>query len=162
MHMKTFSLTGDSALSPSLLRAGLLDPATWRGQDATVESAGEDSLAVSFPLAVDSVPEGMSRFLPDRASLRMEIRADAEAPAGSPQTAHLTVTVPGAPVEVRVAFTADPATGDEPSGSSGSTIAAHAQIESSVPLFGPMIESALEPIVRSQMREKFDQLADLR
>lgn len=162
--MKTFSLTGASALSPSLLRAGLLDPSTWRGQDATIESVGEDSLTTSFPLSADSVPDSLSRFVPDRASMRMEVQADAEAPAGSPQTAHLTVTVQGAPVTVRVAFTAQPtaAAAGSASEGSGSTVTAHAELESSVPLFGPMIESALEPIVRSQLREQFDQLVDLR
>lgn len=194
--MKTFSLTGASAQSPARLRAGLLDPTTWRSQGATLESEGGDALTASFPLPADSVPDALSRFVPDRASLRMEVRADAEAPTGTPQTAHLTVTVPGAPVVVRVAFTAHPTApasqpaasdthdgsessggpfADPPSGSlggpfagppategAGSTVTAHAELESSVPLFGPMVESALEPVVRSQLREKFDQLVDLR
>ena len=210
--MKTFSLTGASALSPARLRAGLLDPRTWRSQGATLESEGGDALTASFPLPADSVPEALSRFVPDRASLRMEVRADAEAPAGTPQTAHLAVTVPGAPVMVRVVFTAhptapasQPTTTDDHDGAgspgaggqtagpsagspgaggasagpsagspggpsagpsdaegAGSTVTAHAELESSVPLFGPMVESALEPVVRSQLREKFDQLVDLR
>lgn len=180
--MKTFTLTGATALSPTVLRAGLLDPSTWRGQDATVEPQGDRGLTVAFPLTADAVPEAMTRFIPPQASLRMDVQADAEAPAGSPQTAHLTVTVPGAPVEVRVAFTAaptapadgaarstdgaarsteDPEDSDAAEGA-GSTVTIHAEIESSVPIFGPMVESAIEPIVRAQMREKFDKLVDLR
>src|SRR5699024_9476232 len=115
-------------------------------------------------LPADSVPDALSRFVPDRACLRMEVHADAEAPAGTPQTAHLAVTVPGAPVVVRVTLTARPLTAEGPAAAegAGSTVSARAQLESSVPLFGPMVESALEPVVRSQLREKLDQLVDLR
>ncbi|HLS32482.1 MAG TPA: DUF2505 family protein [Brevibacterium sp.] len=153
--MKTFTLTGASPLSPARLRAGLLDPATWHRQDGAVESAADDALTASFPLGERSVPDSLSRFVPDDAVLRITVRAAAEAAAGSPQTARLTVTVPGAPVTVRVELTARPA-------DTGSTVGAAAELESSVPLFGPMVESALEPVVRSQLREKLDQLADLR
>lgn len=153
--MKTFTLTGASPLSPARLRAGLLDPATWRRQDGVVESTGDDGLTATFPLGAHSVPDSLSRFVPADAVLRMEVRTAAEAPAGSPQTARLTVTVPGAPVTVRVELTARPA-------DAGSTLTASSELESSVPLFGPMVESALEPVVRAQLREKFDQLADLR
>lgn len=172
--MKSFTLTGASALSPARLRTGLLDPTTWRGRDGVIESTADDALTVSFPLGAQSIPDSLSRFVPADAVLRMEVRTAAEAPAGSPQTARLTVTVPGAPVMVRVELTAhptapaaaaDPAPGADPADAAegaGSTLSARTEVESSVPLFGPMVESALEPVVRSQLTEKFDQLADLR
>lgn len=182
--MKSFTLTGASALSPARLRTGLLDPTTWRGQDGVIESTADDALTVSFPLGAQSIPDSLSRFVPADAVLRMEVHTAAEAPAGSPQSAHLTVTVPGAPVMVRVELTAHPtapaadptAAAAEPTDSAdvaepastraaegaGSTLSARTEVESSVPLFGPMVESALEPVVRSQLSEKFDQLADLR
>ena len=78
----------------------------------------------------------------------------AEAPAGQPQSARLTLTVPGAPVTVTVDLTARPA--DE-----ATLVTADAQIESTVPLMGPLVESAVEPVVRAQLREKLDQLVDL-
>ena len=40
-------------------------------------------------------------------------------------------------------------------------VTADAQIESTVPLMGPLVESAVEPVVRAQLREKLDQLVDL-
>lgn len=177
--MKSFTLTGASPLSPARLRAGLLDPTMWRRRDGVIESTTDDALTVSFPLGAHSVPDSLSRFVPADAVLRMEVRTAAEAPAGSPQTAHLLMTVPGAPVMVRTELTAHPtapaapaAPGDqtdraeppqaEVADGAGSTLSAHTEVESSVPLLGPMIESALEPVVRSQLSEKFDQLADLR
>ena len=152
--MKTFSLTGTSALPPTRLRAGLLDPDTWRGQDAEPTVAADGSLAVEFPLPAESVPESLARFAPRSGSLRMRVDPAAEAPAGQPQSARLTLTVPGAPVTVTVDLTARPA--DE-----ATIVTADAQIESTVPLMGPLVESAVEPIVRTQLREKLDQLVDL-
>ncbi|SMY12367.1 DUF2505 family protein [Brevibacterium jeotgali] len=163
--MKSFTLTGASALSPARLRTGLLDPTTWRGQDGVIESTADDALTVSFPLGTQSVPDSLSRFVPADAVLRMEVHTAAEAPVGSPQTAGLRVTVPGAPVMVRVELIAHPtAPAADPADAAegvGSTLRAHTEIESSVPLFGPVVESALEPVVRSQLTEKFDELADL-
>lgn len=170
--MKSFTLTGASSLSPARLRAGLLDATMWRGQDAAVESESEDALTVTFPLGARSVPDSLARFVPADAVLRMEVRTAAEAPAGSPQTARILAGVPGAPVAVRVELTAHPtapAAAADPAQSAsdgvegaGSTLSAHTEVESSVPLFGPMVESALEPVIRSQLSEKLDQLADLR
>ena len=79
--MKTFSLTGASALPPPRLRAGLLDPDTWRGQDAEPTVAADGSLAVEFPLPAESVPESLARFTPRSGSLRMRVDPAAEAPA---------------------------------------------------------------------------------
>ena len=84
----------------------------------------------------------------------MRVDPAAEAAAGSPQQARLTVTVPGAPVAVSVDLAAEE-DGD------GARVTADAEVSSSVPLLGPMVESAVEPVVRAQLREKLDQLVDL-
>lgn len=160
--MRRFSLSGPSALPPSRLRAALADPSTWRHRDAAVTEE-YDRLIVALPLPADAVPASLARFVPAGASLRVQVDPAAEAPAGSPQTARLRVTVPGAPVEVRVDLSAVPADGGTRTGASrGSEVTAEAELESTVPFLGPMVESALEPVVRDRLREQLDQLIDLR
>ncbi|WP_019159201.1 DUF2505 family protein [Brevibacterium senegalense] len=152
--MRTFTLTGRSALPPTRLRAGLTDPDMWRGQGREVTRGDDGSLTVDTPLAADSVPPSLARYVPESAALRMRVAPAAEAPAGSPQRARLTVTVPGAPVAVTVDLSAA-------ADGHGALVTAEAEVSSSVPLLGPMVESAVEPVVRAQLREKLDQLVDL-
>jgi len=60
----------------------------------------------------------------------------------------------GAPVDVDIAIALREVSG-------GTDIHAITRIVSSVPLFGSMVESALEPYVESLLSERLDQLVDL-
>ncbi|WP_029089656.1 DUF2505 domain-containing protein [Brevibacterium album] len=152
--MKEFSLTVDSPRTPAAVRSALLSPQSWEARGALSAEADAGGLTAVLPLRADQLPEAARRFAAGDASLRVRIDGDAEAAPAAPL--NLMLTVPGAPVEVRVALTVRPGAEAE-----HSVLDAQAQVVSSVPLMGGMIESALEPFVRQHLAEQLHEIAHL-
>lgn len=150
--MKEFSLDVASPHSPAAARSALLSPQTWERLGASSAAPAADGLTAVLPLRADQLPDALSRFVRGEAGLQVQVSGEA---AGA-EPLRLVLTVPGAPAEVRVRL--DVRAGGE---ESGSVLSAQAQLESSVPFLGGMVESALEPVVRTQLAEQLHEVAHL-
>lgn len=156
--MKTIELRRRAAGTPAQILHRAIEPSTWAGADTTVTvhrgPAEGAHLTTRTPLRSADLPAAAARFLGEGAELVQEVHAD---PVGAqtPET-HVTISadVSGAPVDIDIAIALREIAG-------GTDIHAITRIVSSVPLFGAMVESALEPYVESLLSERLDQLVDL-
>ncbi|WP_180953213.1 DUF2505 domain-containing protein [Brevibacterium ihuae] len=156
--MKTIELRRRAARTPAQILRQVADPRTWAAEDTAVtvhRGAAEGiHLTTRTHIPASKLPPAASRFLGDGAELRQDVRADPVGPEAQAADVRIDAEVVGAPVDVDVAI-ALRVVGE------GTDIHAITRIASSVPLFGSMIESALEPYVESLLTERLDQLIDL-
>lgn len=149
--MKTIELRRRAAGTPAQILNRAIEPSTWAGAGTSVtvhRGAAEGAhLTTRTPLRAADLPAAAARFLGEGAELVQEVRAD-PVDAQSSQTHVAIAPATSAAIALR-----------EVSG--GTDIHAITRIVSSVPLFGSMVESALEPYVESLLSERLDQLVDL-
>lgn len=156
--MKTIELRRRAAGTPAQILQRAIDPSTWAGADTTVtvhRGAAEGAhLTTRTPLRSADLPAAAARFLGEGAELVQEVRADPVGPQTPETHVSIAADVAGAPVDIDIAIALREV-------ADGTDIHAITRIASSVPLFGSMVESALEPYVGSFLSERLDQLVDL-
>lgn len=161
--MKTIELHRryDVGLHSLMTRIG--DPARWT--DDTTDTAAAPAevevsrpvadglgLVVRAPLAGDALPDTVKRFLPAGASLVQSVSAAPFSPTDDTATVRIEAEVPGAPAQVSIVLELT---------AQGTATAARAitRISSDVPLFGSMVESALEPTIERILVDRLERFA---
>lgn len=156
--MKTIELRRRAAGTPAQILNRAIEPSTWAGAGTSVtvhRGAAEGAhLTTRTPLRAADLPAAAARFLGEGAELVQEVRADPVDAQSSQTHVAIAAEVAGAPVDIDIAIALREVSG-------GTDIHAITRIVSSVPLFGSMVESALEPYVESLLSERLDQLVDL-
>lgn len=151
--MRTLTLNHDysEALSDFLLR--LADVSTWQslGSEAHAERIDPDTeVTVKTPMPKSEMPSTLASRLPADAEL-VEVYMIPGDVIGDNAEIRMTAHAAGVPVEID-ALIALARNG------SGTSLSVRAEISSSIPLFGSMIEQAVVPILEKRLADRLAKL----
>ncbi|SMX78422.1 DUF2505 domain-containing protein [Brevibacterium antiquum] len=156
--MRTLTLNHEysDSLSEFLLR--LADVSTWQplGSEAHAERIDPDTeVTVKTPLPKSEMPSALASHLPAAAEL-VEVYMIPGDVIGDSAEIRMTAHAAGVPVEIDALITLEQK-------SSGTSLSVRAEISSSIPLFGSMIEQAVVPILEKRLHDrlsKFEHTSD--
>lgn len=152
--MRSIDFTTQIPQSPAEFLAAMARPDAWDGDASRVEGTPEAGLDIraSAPLDAEDVPAVAVRLLPAGAAVQLRVRTS---PASAqPVSADIDAQVPGAPVTMAARL-------EVSGGAGGSEVVAHADVTSTAPLIGPMIEAAVAPSVEKILRQSIEDIAQL-
>ncbi|SMX70576.1 Protein of unknown function (DUF2505) [Brevibacterium aurantiacum] len=151
--MRTLTLNHDysESLSDFLLR--LADASTWQslGYEAQAERIDPDTeVTVKTPLPKDEMPSALASHLPADAEL-VEVYMIPGDVIGDSAEIRMTAHAAGVPVEIDALITLTQK-------DAGTSLSVRAEISSSIPLFGSMIEQAVVPILQNRLDDRLNKL----
>ncbi|MCI4011337.1 DUF2505 domain-containing protein [Brevibacterium sp. ZH18] len=154
--MRTLTLNHDYTDSLSAFLARLADASTWEslGSQAQAKRIDADTqVTVKTPIPKSELPSALASRLPSDVDL-VEIYMIPGDVIGDAAEIRMTAHADGVPVEVDALITLNQV---EP----GTSLAVRAEVSSSIPLFGSMIEQAVVPILEKRLSERLDKLENL-
>lgn len=147
--MRTLTLNHDYAVDLTTFLGRLADVAVWEklGSEAEAEHIDPDTeMTVRTPMPKDELPEALASRLPAETEL-VEIYMIPGDVLGDDAEIRMSARAAGVPVEIDAVI--------ELHGTESATkLTTHAEISSSIPMFGPMIEQAVVPILRKRLSER--------
>ncbi|WP_231446691.1 DUF2505 domain-containing protein [Brevibacterium zhoupengii] len=151
--MRTLTLNHDysESLSDFLLR--LADASTWQslGYEAQAERIDPDTeVTVKTPLPKDEMPSALASHLPAAAEL-VEVYMIPGDVIGDSAEIRMTAHAAGVPVEIDALITLTQQVAK-------TSLSVRAEISSSIPLFGSMIEQAVVPILQNRLDDRLNKL----
>lgn len=154
--MRTLTLSHDYTIGLTDFLALLADAGTWEalGSEASTQRVDPDTeVTVRTAVPAGELPPTLAAQLPSGAEL-VEIYMVPGDVIGDAAEVRMTARAAGVPVEIDALISLDGQGG-------GTALTIRAEISSSVPLFGPMIEQALVPILEARLRDRLGRLAEL-
>ncbi|MDN5806022.1 MAG: DUF2505 domain-containing protein [Brevibacterium sp.] len=151
--MRTLTLNHEYSDSLSAFLLRLADASTWEslGYEAQAERIDPDTeVTVKTPLPKSEMPAALASHLPANAEL-VEIYIVPGDVIGDSAEIRMTAHAAGVPVEIDALITL--AQRD-----SGIALSVRAEISSSIPLFGPMVEQAVVPILQKRLDDRLHKL----
>jgi hypothetical protein len=149
--MRTLTLNHDYSDDLTTFLAKLADVAVWEklGSDASAEHIDPDTeMTVRTPMPKSELPSALASRLPAETEL-VEVYMIPGDVLGGDAEIRMTARAAGVPVEIDAVI--------ELHGAESSTkLTAHAEISSSIPMFGAMIEQAVVPIVEKRLSERLE------
>ncbi|MCF2574198.1 DUF2505 domain-containing protein [Brevibacterium sp. UCMA 11754] len=151
--MRTLTLNHEysEALSDFLLR--LADVSTWQslGSEAHAERIDPDTeVTVKTPMPKSEMPSALASRLPADAEL-VEVYMIPGDVIGDSAEIRMTAHAAGVPVEIDALIALV-------QNGSGTSLSVRAEISSSIPLFGSMIEQAVVPILEKRLADRLAKL----
>ena len=151
--MRTLSLSHDYSDSLSAFLLRLADVSTWEslGSEARAERIEPDTeVTVRTPMPASELPSALASRLPADAEL-VEVYMIPGDVIGDSAEIRMTAHAAGVPVEVDALITL--AEKD-----SGTSLSIRAEVSSSIPIFGSMIEQAVVPVLQKRLDDRLDKL----
>lgn len=151
--MRTLSLSHEYSDSLPAFLLRLADVSTWQslGSEAHAERIDPDTeVTLKTPIPKSELPSALASRLPEDAEL-VEVYMIPGDVIGDSAEIRMTAHAVGVPVEVDALITLaakDP----------GTSLSVRAEISSSIPIFGSMIEQAVAPILQKRLGDRLDKL----
>ncbi|WP_309132492.1 DUF2505 domain-containing protein [Brevibacterium sp.] len=152
--MRTLTLHRETSLDRSAFLARLSDAALWDslGSRARLERLDADTrVEVTTPMSASDLPEALASRLPSSAEL-VEVYILPGDIVGASTEVRMTAHAAGVPVEIDALITLIDR--DASGTGAGTAVDVRAEISSSVPLFGSMIESAVAPVLEKKLGQR--------
>ncbi len=152
--MRTLTLHRETTADRSAFLARLSDVSIWEslGSRARLERLDADTkVEVTTPMSASDLPEALASRLPSGAEL-VEVYLLPGDDAGASTEVRMSAHAAGVPVEIDalIDLTDRDATGT----GAGTVVDVRAEISSSVPIFGSMIESAVAPVLEKKLGQR--------
>jgi hypothetical protein len=147
--MRTLTLNHDYSDDLTTFLAKLADVAVWEklGSEASAEHIDPDTeMTVRTPMPRAELPSALAGRLPAETEL-VEVYMIPGDVLGDEAEIRMTARAAGVPVEIDAVIELHEA-------DSTTTLTAHAEISSSIPMFGAMIEQAVVPILQKRLSER--------
>ncbi|MGC2940328.1 MULTISPECIES: DUF2505 family protein [unclassified Brevibacterium] len=147
--MRTLTLNHDYAVDLSSFLAKLADPGVWEklGSEASAEHMDPDTeMTVRTPMPKSELPAALASRLPENTVL-VEVYMIPGDVLGTEAEIRMTARAAGVPVEIDAVLELREA-------ESVTKLTAHAEISSSIPMFGAMIEQAVVPILEKRLSDR--------
>lgn len=147
--MRSLTLNHDYSVDLSTFLAKLADPDVWvkLGSDASAEYIDPDTeMTVRTPMPKAELPAALASRLPDNTVL-VEVYMIPGDVLGDEAEIRMSARAAGVPVEIDAVLELREA-------ESVTKLAAHAEISSSIPMFGAMIEQAVVPILEKRLSDR--------
>ncbi|GAA0036188.1 DUF2505 domain-containing protein [Brevibacterium metallidurans] len=154
--MRTLTLSHDYTVGLPDFLAALAAASTWEelGSRASTQRVDPDTeVTVRTQVPANELPATLASQLPSGAEL-VEVYMVPGDVIGDAAEVRMTAHAAGVPVEIDALITL---TGR----GTGTALEIRAEISSSVPLFGSMIEQALVPVLEARLTERLDALAEI-
>ena len=147
--MRTLTLNHDYSDDLTTFLAKLADVAVWEklGSDASAEHIDPDTeMTVRTPMPKAELPSALAARLPTETEL-VEVYMIPGDVLGDEAEIRMSARAAGVPVEIDAVIELHEA-------QSMTKLTAHAEISSSIPMFGAMIEQAVVPILEKRLSER--------
>ncbi|WP_209325284.1 DUF2505 family protein [Brevibacterium renqingii] len=147
--MRTLTLNHDYSDDLTTFLAKLADVAVWEklGSDASAEHIDPDTeMTVRTPMPKAELPSALAARLPTETEL-VEVYMIPGDVLGDEAEIRMSARAAGVPVEIDAVIELHEA-------QSRTKLTAHAEISSSIPMFGAMIEQAVVPILEKRLSER--------
>ncbi|MFP3396795.1 DUF2505 family protein [Brevibacterium sp. H602] len=147
--MRSLTLNHEYSVDLSTFLAKLADPDVWEklGSDASAEYIDPDTeMTVRTPMPKAELPAALASRLPDNTVL-VEVYMIPGDVLGDEAEIRMSARAAGVPVEIDAVLELREA-------ESVMKLAAHAEISSSIPMFGAMIEQAVVPILEKRLSDR--------
>ncbi len=147
--MRTLTLNHEYAVDLSTFLAKLADPGIWEklGSEASAEHLDPDTeMTVRTPMPKSELPAALASRLPKNTVLVEVYMIPGDVLADEAEI-RMTARAAGVPVEIDAVL-------ELRESGSETKLAAHAEISSSIPMFGAMIEQAVVPILEKRLRDR--------
>lgn len=151
--MRTLTLSHNYTDSLSALLLRLADVSTWQslGSEAHAKRIDPDTeVTVKTPLPKSEMPSALASHLPANAEL-VEVYLIPGDVIGDSAEIRMTAHAAGVPVEIDALITLAQT-------DSGTSLSVRAEISSSIPLFGSMVEQAVVPILQTRLDDRLHKL----
>lgn len=151
--MRTLTLNHDYSDSLSAFLLRLADVSTWdsMGSEASAKRIDPDTeVTVKTPMPKSEMPSALASHLPANAEL-VEVYLIPGDVIGDSAEIRMTAHAAGVPVEIDALITLEQK-------GSGTTLSVRAEISSSIPLFGAMVEQAVVPILQKRLEDRLGKL----
>lgn len=147
--MRTLTLNHGYSVDLSTFLAKLADVDVWEklGSHASSEHIDPDTeLTVRTPMSRAELPAALASRLPNEIEL-VEVYMIPGDVIGDEAEIRMSARAAGVPVEIDAVLELEQA-------ESATTLTAHAEVSSSIPMFGAMIEQAVVPILEKRLSER--------
>lgn len=154
--MRSLTLNHEYAEGLSALLAKFADAATWEklGSRADAERIDPDTeVTVRTPMPKDQLPSALASRLPSETEL-VEVYMVPGDVIGTAAEIRMSARAAGVPVEIDAVIAVN-----EQNGCTDLTV--RAEISSSIPMFGAMIEQAVVPILQKRLSERLERFASI-
>lgn len=149
--MRTLTLHHDYSDDLTTFLAKLADVTVWEklGSDASAEHIDPDTeMTVRTPMPRAELPSALASRLPTETEL-VEVYMIPGDVLGNDAEIRMTARAAGVPVEIDAVIELHEA-------ESATKLTAHAEISSSIPMFGAMIEQAVVPILQKRLSDRLE------
>ncbi|WP_181275631.1 DUF2505 family protein [Brevibacterium oceani] len=147
--MRTLTLNHDYAEDLTTFLTKLADVAVWEklGSEASAEHIDPDTeMTVRTPMPKTELPSALASRLPSETEL-VEVYMIPGDVLGTDAEVRMTARAAGVPVEIDAVLELHEV-------ESATKLTAHAEISSSIPMFGAMIEQAVVPILQKRLSDR--------
>lgn len=151
--MRTLTLNHEYATELSSFLSRLADVTTWQrlGSQASSERIDPDTeMTVRTPMPATELPSALASRLPDQAEL-VEVYMIPGDVLGDSAEVRMSAHAAGVPVEIDALITLRER-------DSTTSLSVHAEVSSSIPMFGSMIEQAVVPILEKRLKDRLVKL----
>ncbi|MCD1284461.1 MULTISPECIES: DUF2505 domain-containing protein [unclassified Brevibacterium] len=151
--MRTLTLNHKYATELSSFLSRLADVTTWQrlGSQASAERIDPDTeMTVRTPMPATELPSALASRLPDQAEL-VEVYMIPGDVLGDSAEVRMSAHAAGVPVEIDALITLREQ-------DSTTSLSVHAEVSSSIPMFGSMIEQAVVPILEKRLKDRLVKL----
>lgn len=151
--MRTLTLNHEYATELSSFLSRLADVTTWQrlGSQASAERIDPDTeMTVRTPMPATELPSALASRLPDQAEL-VEVYMIPGDVLGDSAEVRMSAHAAGVPVEIDALITLREQ-------NSTTSLSVHAEVSSSIPMFGSMIEQAVVPILEKRLKDRLVKL----
>lgn len=151
--MRTVTLERETTIDRSTFLTRLTDVSLWEslGSHARLERLDVDTeVTVRTPMSVSDLPAALASRLPSGAELVETYVVPGEA-VGAASEVRMSARAAGVPVEIDALIDVRDAV---PDAASGTAVTVRAEISSSIPIFGSMVESAVAPVLERKLAER--------
>ncbi|MGO2036346.1 MAG: DUF2505 domain-containing protein [Brevibacterium sp.] len=151
--MRTLTLNHEYATELSSFLSRLADVTTWQrlGSQASAERIDPDTeMTVRTPMPATELPSALASRLPDQAEL-VEVYMIPGDVLGDSAEVRMSAHAAGVPVEIDALITLREQ-------DSTTSLSVHAEVSSSIPMFGSMIEQAVVPILEKRLKDRLVKL----
>ena len=151
--MRTLTLNHEYATELSSFLSRLADVTTWQrlGSQASAERIDPDTeMTVRTPMPATELPSALASRLPDQAEL-VEVYMIPGDVLGESAEVRMSAHAAGVPVEIDALITLREQ-------NSTTSLSVHAEVSSSIPMFGSMIEQAVVPILEKRLKDRLVKL----
>ncbi|WP_413335616.1 DUF2505 family protein [Brevibacterium sp. GP-SGM9] len=151
--MRTLTLNHEYATELLSFLSRLADVTTWQrlGSQASAERIDPDTeMTVRTPMPATELPSALASRLPDQAEL-VEVYMIPGDVLGDSAEVRMSAHAAGVPVEIDALIMLREQ-------DSTTSLSVHAEVSSSIPMFGSMIEQAVVPILEKRLKDRLVKL----